>query len=34
MYDNGIDIEKIAVVSNRTVNEVREIIDNKQAVLA
>jgi hypothetical protein len=33
MYDNGIDIEKIAVVSNRTVNEVWEIVDNKQAVL-
>jgi hypothetical protein len=33
MYDNGIDIEKIAVVSNRTVDAVREIIDSKQAVL-
>jgi hypothetical protein len=33
MYDNDIAIEKIAVIVNRTVEEVQEIIENNQAVL-
>jgi hypothetical protein len=33
MYDNDIDIEKIAVIANKTVEEVRAIIESNQAVL-
>jgi hypothetical protein len=32
MYDNGIAVEKIAVIANKTVEEVQAIIKNNQAV--
>jgi hypothetical protein len=31
MYDNNIDVEKIAVIVSKSVDEVQEIIDSKQA---
>jgi hypothetical protein len=33
MYDNDIAVEKIAVIANKTVEEVQAIIENNQAVL-
>jgi hypothetical protein len=33
MYDNDIDVEKIAVITNKTVEEVQAIIESNQAVI-
>jgi hypothetical protein len=33
MYDNDIDVEKIAVIANKTIEEVKAIIENNQAIL-
>jgi hypothetical protein len=33
MYDNDIAVEKIAVIANKTVEEVQAIIENNQSVL-
>jgi hypothetical protein len=33
MYDNDIDVEKIAVIANKTVEEVQAIIKSNQTVL-
>jgi hypothetical protein len=33
MYDNNIDVEKIAVIVSKSVDEVQEIIDSNKAVL-
>jgi hypothetical protein len=32
MYDNDIAVEKIAVIANKTVDEVQAIIESNQAV--
>jgi hypothetical protein len=34
MYDNDINVEKIAVIVSKSVDEVQAIIDSNKAVLA
>jgi hypothetical protein len=33
MYDNDIDVEKIAVITNKTVEKVQAIIESNKTVL-